>query len=377
MVGGAHGRALPDFLSAEPVGEDVFNCRNVAAPRIVRTPDRDPTATRTHQTGVTMPQTSDSDVPGDDGTFHIPVMVDEVVDWLDCRPGGRYVDGTVGGGGHAAAILEASAPDGQLLGIDRDPEAIDAAESRLGEYGERVTLVRDNYADASDVCAEVQFGPVDGLLVDAGVSSHQVDSPERGFSSRHEGPLDMRMGPDAERVDVFLERTTPRRLAEILREFGELEEADKLARELLSARRKGRLETTDQLAEVVRSAGTYTRAGLDPATLAFQALRIAVNDELEHLQKAVERVPQLVRSGGRAVFISFHSLEDRIVKHGFRRLAEECVCPPDLPVCGCDETSEVEVLTSSPVRPADHETERNARARSARMRAVRVRDKTA
>ncbi len=323
-----------------------------------------------------MPQTSNADVPGDDETFHVPVMVDEVVDWLDCRSGGRYVDGTVGGGGHAAAILEASGPEGRVFGIDRDPEAIEAAESRLGDYGERVTLVRGNYADAPDICAEHAFGPVDGFLVDAGVSSHQVDSPDRGFSLHHEGPLDMRMGPDAERVDVFLERTTPRRLAEILREYGELEEADKLARELLLARREGRLETTAQLAEVVRGAGTYTRAGLDPATLVFQALRIAVNDELEHLQRAVERIPQVVRPGGRAVFISFHSLEDRIVKHGFRRLAEECVCPPDLPVCGCDATSEVEVLTSSPVRPSDAETEKNARARSARLRAVQVRENT-
>jgi 16S rRNA (cytosine1402-N4)-methyltransferase len=377
MVGKAHGRALPTFFRLPNPSEKMSprsNCRNVAAPRFVGTLESDPKATTTRQTRDTMPPTSSSDVPDNDETFHRPVMVDEVVDWLDCRAGGRYVDGTVGGGGHAAAILEASAPEGELLGIDRDPEAISASESRLGKYGDRVTLVRGNYADASEICAERGFEPVDGLLVDAGVSSHQVDSPERGFSLRREGPLDMRMGPDAERVDVFLERTGPRRLAEILREYGELEEADKLARELLLARREGRLETTTQLAEVVRGAGTYTRAGLDPAVLVFQALRIAVNEELECLQTAVERVPQLVRPGGHAVFISFHSLEDRIVKHGFRKLARECVCPPDLPVCGCDESSEVEVLTSSPVRPADSETEENPRARSARLRAIRVRE---
>ncbi len=311
----------------------------------------------------------------DEHTYHVPVMVDQVVDWLECQSSGRYVDATVGGGGHAAAILEASAPDGRLLGIDRDPEAIEQARQALAGYGERAELVRGNYAELLAICEKRGFGPVDGLVLDAGLSSHQVDAAERGFSLRREGPLDMRMGPEAERVDRFLDRTTSARLAEVFREYGDVPDAGRLAARLLEARREGRVETTTDLAERVREIGVPTRGGVDPATLVFQALRIAANDELEHLRAAVDDVPRVVRPGGRAVFISFHSLEDRIVKHGFRRLAEDCVCPPDLPVCGCDEVSEVEVLTASPVRPDDEEIERNPRARSARLRVVRVRER--
>ena len=307
-------------------------------------------------------------------SYHVPVMVDEVVDYLEVGSEGHYVDGTVGGGGHAEAILRAGEPSSRLLGIDRDPDAIDAAGERLSEFGGRAVLVRGNYARAPEICRENDFGPVDGLLVDAGVSSHQLDRADRGFSLREEGPLDMRMGPDAERAGRFLDRVSRRRLARVLRDYGELKGANSAAEALLEARRDGRLETTTDLVEVVEDAGIYARSGVHAATLVFQALRIAVNDELTHLEETVERVPEIVRPGGRAVFISFHSLEDRIVKHGFRRLATDCICPPGLPVCGCDEVAEVEVLTGSPVRPSDEEIERNPRARSARLRAVRVLD---
>ena len=313
-----------------------------------------------------------NDSPDGEETYHIPVLVDEVVDWLDVEPGGRYVDGTLGGGGHSLAILKAGSPDARVLGIDRDPDAIDAAQRRLAQYGDRMLYARGNYADAPRICRERGFGPVDGLLIDAGVSSHQFDTPSRGFSFRYDGPLDMRMGPEAERVDQFLDRTTAQRLGDILKDYGELGGAHRLAGDILEARRDGELETTGDLLGVVESSSVRTRGSVEPAVLVFQALRIAVNDELRHLREAVELVPKLVRPDGRAVFISFHSLEDRIVKHGLRRLATDCVCPPDLPVCGCDETADVEVLTKSAVEPGEDEVEQNPRARSARLRAARV-----
>jgi len=305
--------------------------------------------------------------------YHTPVLVEEVVDWLGVGPGDRIVDGTVGGGGHTRAILEAGGPSGRVLGIDRDPEAVEFARGQLNNAGDRVEIVRGNYARAPEICAEREFGPVDGFVVDAGVSSRQIDDPERGFSLREEGPLDMRMGPEAERVDRFLDRATLGQVEEVLREFGEVRNARECAGELVRARRAGELETTEDLVECVEGGAARVRRGADPVPLVFQALRIAVNDEIEHLRRAVERTPELVRSGGRAVFVSFHSLEDRVVKHGFRRLASNCVCPPDLPVCGCDAESEVEVLTRSPVRPSDREASENPRSRSARLRAARIR----
>lgn len=316
--------------------------------------------------------TEPDDIGSESQKYHTPVLVDEVVDRLAVDGGTRFVDGTVGGGGHTEAIVEAGGPSVQVLAIDRDPNAIEAARSRLRHVRDHIDIVQGNYSRAVEICEERGFGPVDGLLVDAGVSSRQLDDPERGFSLRAEGPLDMRMGPDAERVDRFLDRATAGQVAEALRDYGDLRETERFARELLEARRSGRLETTTDLVDLVDEGSIRARRGTDPAHLVFQALRIAVNDELDHLRRAVERVPELVQSGGRAVFISFHSLEDRIVKHGFRSLAESCVCPPDLPVCGCDATAEVEILTSSPVRPSEEETSENPRARSARLRAVRV-----
>lgn len=305
--------------------------------------------------------------------YHEPVMVEQVLDYLAVRSGGVYVDGTLGGGGHSQAILEASAPDGQLVGIDRDPEALEAARERLEAYSERASLRRGNYSDAARICEELEFLPVDGFLVDAGVSSRQLDASERGFSWREPGPLDMRMGPEAPRLDDWLAKVDHRKLREVLRDYGELRSAGRIAAAILEAREAGRLETTTDLTEAVQTVvGSGPRKGVNPVTLVFQGLRIELNQELRHLERAVEQVPELVASGGRAVFISFHSLEDRIVKHGFRDLARECVCPPDLPICGCDAEARVEVLTKGPVRPTEEEVERNPRARSALLRAVEV-----
>jgi 16S rRNA (cytosine1402-N4)-methyltransferase len=309
--------------------------------------------------------------------YHAPVMVAEVLDCLAVRDGGRYVDGTAGGGGHSQAILEASAPEGRLLAVDRDPDAIAEVSQRLADAEDRVEVVQGNYGDLIDICREHDFLGVDGLLIDAGTSSHQFDDAERGFSFSKEGPLDMRMGPDAPTLEEYLAAVDREELARVLRTYGEMRSAWRVAGAILGALDEGALETTVDLAQVVegavgRGAGSGRRSKIHPATLVFQGLRIALNRELDSLERAVEAVPEVVAAGGRAVFISFHSLEDRIVKHGFRALAEDCVCPPDLPVCGCDAVARVQVLTSRPMRPTEAELEQNPRARSARLRAVQV-----
>jgi 16S rRNA (cytosine1402-N4)-methyltransferase len=304
-------------------------------------------------------------------------MVPEVLEYLDVAPARRYVDGTAGGGGHTTAILEASAPDGQVLAIDRDPEAIETVRKRLGDTGGRLHLVQGNYGDVARICEEHDYLSVDGLLVDAGVSSHQFDEAERGFSFSREGPLDMRMGPDAMTVAEYLASVDLVELRRVLSTYGEIRSAHRVAESILEAFDAGKLETTTDLADVVEEtlgwgAGSGRSTTINPSTLVFQGLRIAVNRELETLEMAVNAVSEVVASGGRAVFISFHSLEDRIVKHGFRELANDCICPKDLPVCGCDAVAKVKVLTSKPIYASDEEVENNPRARSARLRAVEV-----
>jgi len=306
--------------------------------------------------------------------YHRPVLVEEALEYLQPESGGAYVDATVGGGGHTEAILRASAPDGRLVGVDRDPEAVEAARARLSETdidSGRWEIRLANYADVDRILREIGIGQVDGLLLDAGVSSRQLDAADRGFSVQQAGPLDMRMGPDAPELRDVLARATVDDLAEWLRDFGDVRGARRCARAIKEAFDADELETTLDLADVARDHAT-ARRGTDPAILVFQALRMAVNRELEHLERAIQAFPDVVRPAGRGVFISFHSHEDRTVKHGLRDLATDCVCPPDLPVCGCDAVARVRVLTSSPIRPAEAEVEENPRARSARLRAAEV-----
>lgn len=310
-------------------------------------------------------------------TYHAPVLVDETLQWLDVISGGIYLDGTAGGGGHTEAILEASKPDGRVLALDRDPRAVKEVEERLGaRYAERLTVRKANYSEAPKVLRELGWPQVDGWLIDAGVSSHQLDEAPRGFSFQQEGPLDMRMGPEAQTVADYLDDVDAEELARALHVYGEVRGSRRLAREILLARKEGRLETTGDLADlmVAKTGGRSYGKGksIHPATLVFQALRIAVNRELEHLEAAVEAIPDVVAEGGRAVFISFHSLEDRIVKHGFRRLTDPCTCPPDFPRCVCNPVPVGEVLTRKPIMASDEECERNPRARSAKLRALRV-----
>ena len=307
-------------------------------------------------------------------TYHTPVLVEEVLEYLAVESGRCYVDATAGGGGHTEALLAASEPDGEVIAVDRDPEAVEQVRDRLGG-DDRLTVERANYSELPEVLRRLGNPPVDGLLIDAGVSSHQLDEARRGFSLRREGPLDMRMGPEAPTVAEYLDDVDVDELAGVLGDFGEISGSHRLARVLLEARAEGELETTTDLADLVedrRGTPPWKKSSIHPATLVFQALRIAVNRELEHLADAVELIPEVVAGGGRAVIISFHSLEDRIVKHGFRRLAEPCVCPPDLPRCGCGAESFGEVLTKGPVMASDDEVESNPRSRSAKLRAFRL-----
>jgi len=302
--------------------------------------------------------------------IHIPVMVREVIDALAARPGGRYVDGTAGEGGHAEAILEAASPGGQLLGIDRDPHALAVARERLSPYGDSAILVEGNYVDVAEICRNRGFGPINGILLDLGVSSFQLEHARRGFSFSREGPLDMRFSPThtltaADIVNGYREEE----LADIIWRFGEDRRSRRIARCIVEQRP---ILTTTQLARVVEQAvGKRGQSVTHPATRTFLALRIAVNSELAHLAAALEQAHGLLDdSGARMVIISYHSLEDRIVKEFFRREASDCICPPGTPVCTCNHKATLRLITRKPQRPSYLEVLINPRSRSARLRAA-------
>lgn len=275
------------------------------------------------------------------------------------------MDATVGGGGHARGLLESSSPDGRLLGVDADPMAISLARHSLAKYGERAILVNGNFADLKEIAARHGFCPVDGILMDLGLSSSQLEQAERGFSFQLEGPLDMRFNPKRGRTAADLVNTLPEdQLADILRRYGEEPRARRIARAIVAHRP---ICTTTELAEIVQRA-VARRRRIHPATRAFLGLRIAVNQELEALTRVLPQAVELLAPGGRLAVISFHSLEDRIVKNFFRDQARGCICPPDLPVCVCHHQPVLEVLTKKPLRPSEAEVRRNPRSRSARLR---------
>jgi 16S rRNA (cytosine1402-N4)-methyltransferase len=311
---------------------------------------------------------------------HVPVMLEAVIEALAPRPGGLYLDATVGLGGHAGAILDALPPAGWLLGLDQDPEALEIARVRLQRVAERhewsvpepFHLERANFGEVAAVLDRRGETALRGALFDLGVSSLQLDRPERGFSFRSEGPLDMRMGPDRPRTAAELVNTLSEvELARIISEYGEERWARRVAREIVRARERRKLSTTAELAEVVARAVPRTPGlTIHPATRTFQALRIAVNGELEVLPGALEACVRRLEPGGRIVVLSYHSLEDRIVKRTFARLAGRCECPPRLPVCNCGAETLLQPLTRKPLTPDEEEVSRNPRARSARLRAV-------
>ncbi len=303
--------------------------------------------------------------------YHVPVLLKEAVESLDCTSSGIYVDGTLGGGGHAFEILRQTAPGGRLFGIDTDADALLEAENKLAVFGERKTLVQANFSNMKEVLAARGIEKVRGILLDLGVSSYQLDTAERGFSFASDAPLDMRLdqgnGPSA--YDV-VNTATEKELVRILRDYGEEQMAGRVARAIVSARRLSAIRTTGELAGIVSKAmpPQRRRGRIHPATKTFQAVRIAVNDELDNLRRALTDGVDLLETGGRLSIISFHSLEDRIVKETFRAWEKGCVCPGDIPFCICGGQSKGRVLTRKPVVAGFEELQRNPRARSAKLR---------
>ncbi len=301
---------------------------------------------------------------------HIPVMVKETIEALNVQPGGRYIDCTVDGGGHAAAILSHSAPGGQLLGIDADPEAIKIASNRLAAYGSSVRLANENFVNLSAICYRYDFSPVHGILFDLGLSSLQLDSDGRGFSFQHDAPLDMRFSPGqkitaADIVNTYSETDLER----LIRTYGEESFSRQIAHRIVEARP---ITTTLQLAQVIAQLVGQRRGKIHPATRTFHALRIAVNQELENLASALEQAIKLLGWQGRLVVISYHSLEDRIVKQFMRREAKDCICPPSAPACVCQHNASLRILNKKVITPSPVEVQVNPRSRSARLRAAEL-----
>jgi 16S rRNA (cytosine1402-N4)-methyltransferase len=299
-------------------------------------------------------------------TAHAPVMVSEVLHYLNAHPGGVYLDGTIGGAGHALEVLEASGPTGLLLGIDRDPAAVRRARRRCERFADRCNIVSGSFEDMGAIASTEGFRRFDGILLDLGFSSDQLGDPSRGFSFQTDGPLDMRLDPSSDTTAADLVNSLPEtELADLLYRFGEERKSRRVAHAIVTARP---IERTTQLAEVVARAVGGRRGRIHPATRTFQALRIAVNDELGAIERALPVAISLLRAGGRLVVISFHSLEDRVVKRSLREASVDCVCPPGLPECRCDHHASVSLPVRKAVRPTALEIRSNHRARSARLR---------
>jgi 16S rRNA (cytosine1402-N4)-methyltransferase len=308
---------------------------------------------------------------------HRPALLEESLGHLNLKRGGVIVDGTLGGGGHAEAILHNTDPDGLLIGVDLDPDALEAAGHRLAGFGDRVRIVQASFRDLMQVLDEIGVSRVDGVLLDLGVSSFQLDKADRGFRFSGDAaetgstPLDMRMDPTrGEPAAQLLRHASETSLQQTFQDYAELPGAKRLAKAIVEARRQAPLETAADLLRIIREARVGGGRRHHPATRIFQALRIAVNDELGALREGLDAAVSVLRPGGRLVVISYHSVEDRIVKRHFRDGQRGCVCPPRTPVCICGHTVTWNVLTRKPVAPTAQEVERNPRARSARLRAA-------
>jgi len=300
------------------------------------------------------------------GVIHTPVLFRETIDMLNIRPGGRYIDCTLGGGGHGLGVLEASGPGGRLLGLDADPEAVLTAGRRLEAYRERLVLAQVNFSEIMEQVKGTEFYPADGIVMDLGMSSIQLDTSGRGFSFQRNEPLDMRFDPSQElKASDVVNRYTLDQLSNVLFQFGELPRSKKIASAIIHSRP---FATTTELTVLLRKLLGNQRRKTNPATQAFQAIRIAVNKELENLESGLNDAIKILGSGRRIVVISYHSLEDRIVKGVFRKAASDCVCPPKMPVCVCNHVREVRLITKKPVFPTPLEVLGNPRSRSARMR---------
>jgi 16S rRNA (cytosine1402-N4)-methyltransferase len=311
--------------------------------------------------------------------MHKPVLLTEIIAALQPRPSGLYIDGTVGAGGHAAAILKASAPDGQLYGLDQDESALAIAAERLVGFRDRVHLVHANFDQLAQVARQQQLSPADGILFDLGVSSMQFDQAERGFSFQADGPLDMRMDPSAPETAADLVNHLPEgELANLIFRYGEERQSRRIARAIAQDRPfKRTQELADLIVRVIRpgKGGPRGKPKIHPATRTFQALRLAVNDELGALERVLPQAVAHLAPGGRLAVISFHSLEDRIVKQFFQQEAKDCICPPQQPVCTCKHKATIHIITKKPITPSSAEIDDNPRARSAKLRVVESKGK--
>lgn len=302
---------------------------------------------------------------------HKSVLLNETIDGLNIQPDGIYVDGTLGGGGHAYEVCRRLGDKGSIVGIDQDAAAIEAAGNRLKDFGEKVTIVRSNYCDMKSKLHELGIDKVDGIVLDLGVSSYQLDTAERGFSYREDAPLDMRMDTRQKMTarDIVNDYEE-RELYRVIRDYGEDKFAKNIAKHIVAARKVKPIETTGELTEIIRASipMKYQKKSGHPAKRTFQAIRIELNRELEVLKDSLDDMIDLLNPGGRLCIITFHSLEDRIVKSAFRKNENPCTCPSDFPVCVCGKVSKGSILTRKPILPSKEEMEENSRAKSAKLR---------
>lgn len=301
---------------------------------------------------------------------HRSVLLDECIENLNIDPNGIYIDGTAGGGGHSYEIAK-RLTGGRLIAIDQDEAAIEAAGKRLAEFGDRVTIVRNNFSNIADVCRELDIKKINGVLLDLGVSSYQLDTAERGFSHNADAPLDMRMDRRNQLDAYTVVNLYPEdKIRKIIYDYGEDRFAPKIASAIVRRREIKPIETTGELVDVIKSAipAAAREGGHHPAKRTFQAIRIEVNGELSVIQPAIESATELLAPGGRIAIITFHSLEDRIVKQSYVKLAEGCTCPPRIPVCVCGNKPKVKIISKKPILPTDTEIEENPRSRSAKLR---------
>ncbi len=302
---------------------------------------------------------------------HTSVLLQETIDGLNIKPDGVYVDGTLGGGGHSYEIASRLSDRGQLIGIDQDEAAITAAGERLKEFGDRVIIVRSNYRNTKSILQSLQIEKIDGMMLDLGVSSYQLDTEERGFSYRYDAPLDMRMDKrQTLTARDIVNGYSEMELFRVIRDYGEDKFAKNIAKHIVAARQQSPIETTGQLNEIIKAAipAKMRAEGGHPSKRTYQAIRIECNKELEVLRDSLEELIGLLNPGGRLCIITFHSLEDRIVKSAFKKAENPCTCPPSFPVCVCGKVSQGKVITNKPILPGEEELERNSRAKSAKLR---------
>ena len=301
---------------------------------------------------------------------HKAVLLNECIDYLNIKKDGTYIDGTLGRGGHSSAILDQLDQNGKLIAIDRDKKAIKEVKKKLGNIN-NLKLIHDNFINIPEILDNLEIKEVDGMLFDLGFSSPQIDNPERGFSYQKEGPLDMRMNLEQKlSAKDIVNKYSKEKLEKILTDYGEENWAARIADFIVKERKDKTIKTTTELVEIIKAAipKAVRRKGGHPARRTFQALRIETNNELKQLEKMINNIVYNLKDGARICIISFHSLEDRIVKNSFRYLNQKCTCPPDFPICACEKEQKVKIITKSPVRATEKEVENNRRARSAKLR---------